>query len=150
MNRLERQNVKDNWISYVREKTGIGASFPILPELRDELRHVPPDHMLFLTHSGGRPYAKESLGNWFKDRCKDAGLPHCSLHGLRKSRATSAANAGGSEREVGALLAHKGTQQAATYTKKVDRTALTKSVYQKIARLNRKRAQSKKPRSSSD
>jgi integrase len=137
--RIGRQNVNGNRISYTRGKTGVGATFPILPELMAELRHVPHDHMLFLTHSGGRPYKKESLGNWFKDRCKDAGLPHCSLHGLRKARATNAANAGGSEREVGALLAHKGTQQAAIYTKKVDRAALTDSAFDKIHKPKRAR-----------
>jgi len=61
--RLGWQNVAADRITYRRGKTGIEANLPILPELSVELASVPKDQMLFLTHSNGRPYKPETLGN---------------------------------------------------------------------------------------
>jgi integrase len=122
--RLGWQNVEGDRIRYRRGKTGIGADLPILPELADELRHQPADAMLFLTHGSGRPYKPETLGGWFKDQCRAAGLFHCSAHGLRKAGATRLADYGASENEIAAFLAHKDTRMASIYTRKRDRARL--------------------------
>lgn len=135
--RLGWQNIIDGRIEYKRGKTGISASLPILAELAAELKHVPRDQFLFLTHSGGRGYAPESLGNWFKDRCRDAGIPHCNIHGVRKAAATRLAEAEGTENEIAALLAHSNTRQASTYTKKADKRRLADTGFAKLERANR-------------
>ena len=74
MLRLGWQNIKGNRIRYRRHKTETGGDYPILPELTDELRHVPSGRMLFLTHGEGRPYKPETFDNWFKDQCKAMGF----------------------------------------------------------------------------
>lgn len=127
------QNVKDGRISYRRGKTGVPADLPILPELMEELRHVPATDMLFLTHSGGKPYKAETLGNWFKDQCIAAGLPNCTAHGLRKAMATRLAEGSASEWEVMAFLAHSSPKEAATYTKKAGRAGLADSGLAKVS-----------------
>jgi integrase len=118
--RLGWQNIKDGRIPYTRGKAGISGDFPIIPELATELKYVPAGQLLFLTHTGGRDYTTESLGNWFKDRCKDAGIPHCNIHGVRKTGATQLADAGAIEQQISTFLAHEDTRQAATYTKKTN------------------------------
>lgn len=118
------QNITAGRIRYRRHKTDVGGDYPVLPELADELRHVPADRMLFLTHGAGRPYKPETFGNWFKDQCKAAGLPHCSAHGLRKGQATRIAEEGGTELEVMSFLAHATPKEGATYTKKAGRAKL--------------------------
>lgn len=125
--RMGWQNVKDGRISYARGKTGQGADLPILPELAEALAHVSADQMLFLTHTGGRPYKPETLGNWFKDQCKAAGLMHCAAHGLRKAGATRLADHGASEYEVMSFLAHATPKEAATYVKAANRGRLADS-----------------------
>nr|WP_301546287.1 tyrosine-type recombinase/integrase [Paracoccus saliphilus] len=85
---------------------------------------MPRDVMLFLNHGAGRPYKPESFANWFKDQCIAAGLPHCSIHGLRKAGATRLAEHGASEYEIMAFLAHKTPHEAATYTKAAGRARL--------------------------
>ncbi len=122
--RLGWQNVKDGRISYQRHKTGIGGTYEILSELAQELSVVPPGQMLFLTHWRGRPYTVESFGNWFKDQCRAAGLPHCSAHGLRKGQATRIADGGGGELEIMSFLAHATPKEGATYVKKANRGKL--------------------------
>lgn len=130
--RLGWQNVSGGRIVYRRGKTSVAADLPILPELAAELAHVPTDQMLFLTHTGGRPYTVESFGNWFKDQCAAAGLPHCSAHTVRKAGATRLANAGATPDEIRAYLAHKTNKEGATYTGKADRARLADSGLAKL------------------
>jgi integrase len=125
--RMGWQNVKLGRISYVRGKTKVGADLPILPELQDELRHVPRDQLLFLTHGPGRPYKPETLGNWFRDRCRDADLAIGSPHGLRKAGATRLADSGASAWEIASYLAHKDTKMADVYVRKANRARLADS-----------------------
>ena len=130
--RVGRQHVKDGRIAYRRHKTAVAADMPILPELAEELRHVPKDRMLFVTQDkSDKPYAVASLGNWFRDRCAEANVPG-SLHGLRKAGATRLANAGATEWEIASYLAHSDTTQAAVYTKKANRARLTDSGFAKL------------------
>lgn len=77
-----------------RGKTAGDVDLPVLDELREVLAMVPRGRMLFITHTGDRPYEQTSFGNWFHDQCIAVGLPQCSAHGLRKAGATRLANAG--------------------------------------------------------
>jgi hypothetical protein len=38
-------------------------------------------HRTYLTTEYGKP----GFGNWVRDRCDEAGLHHCSAHGLREA-----------------------------------------------------------------
>lgn len=134
----QNHKVKDGEprIDYRRGKTSVAADMPVLPELAEELRHVPKDRLLFITQDkSAKPYAVESLGNWFRARCKEAGVPG-SLHGLRKAGATRLADAGATEWEVASFLAHSDTTQAAVYTKKANRSALADSGFAKLKAKN--------------
>ncbi|MFN5998699.1 MAG: tyrosine-type recombinase/integrase [Paracoccaceae bacterium] len=122
--RLGSQNVREGRISYRRHKTGVGGDYEILPELAREIEALPKGQLLFLTHQRGRPYTVESFGNWFKDQCRAAGLPHCSAHGLRKGQATRIADAGGGELEIMSFLAHATSKEGGTYVKKANRAKL--------------------------
>jgi integrase len=122
--RLGWQNVREGRISYQRHKTGVGGDYEILPELARETEALPKGQMLFLTYERGRPYTVESFGNWLKDQCRAAGLPHCSAHGLRKGQATRIADAGGGEREILSFLAHATPKEGGTYVRKANRAKL--------------------------
>jgi integrase len=122
--RLGWQNIRAGRISYQRHKTGVGGDYEILPDLAQEIETLPTGQMLFLTHQRGRPYTVESFGNWFKDQCRAAGLPHCSAHGLRKGQATRIADAGAGELEIMSFLAHATPKEGATYVKKANRAKL--------------------------
>ena len=122
--RMGRQNMSGGRIKYSRGKTKVGADLPILPELADEIARLPVDQLMFLTHSTGKPYKPETLGNWFRDQCNAAGLPHCAAHGLRKAGATRLAEAGATEWEIASYLAHKDTKMAAVYVRKANRGKL--------------------------
>lgn len=134
--RMGWQNVKEGVISYRRGKTGVAADLPIMPDLEAALRHVPADQMIFVTHGKGLPYKPTTFGNWFKDQCTLAGLPHCSAHGLRKGAATRLADHGGNEYEVMSLMAHSTPKEGATYTKQANRAKLGASGMAKVYGIN--------------
>jgi integrase len=129
---MGRQNVTGGRIAYRRGKTRIGADLPILNALDAELRLLPTDTLLFLTHGKGHPYQPETLGNWFRGQCRAAGVPG-SLHGLRKAGATRLANAGATPDEIRAFLAHATNKEGSTCTGKADRARLADSGMAKLS-----------------
>ena len=130
---LTRSNIRGGRLFYRRGKTGQEVDLPILPELATELAHLPPDQMMLLAHgSQDRAYTPESLGNWFRGMCTAADLPHCSAHGLRKAGARRLAEAGGTEFEVMAFLAHRTAQEASRYVAAANRSSLTTSGLAKL------------------
>jgi integrase len=134
--RLGWQSVKDGRIAYRRQKTGGDVDLPILDELQEVLSILPADRLLFITHTGDRPYKATTFGNWFHDQCVAAHLSECSAHGLRKAGATRLANAGATEFEVMAFLGHKTPDEARTYTKKANRKHLADTGMEKLASAN--------------
>ncbi|PLW75202.1 hypothetical protein C0081_20495 [Cohaesibacter celericrescens] len=74
---------------------------------------MPRNQMQFIGQekSEGGGDTTESFGNWFADRCTDAGVPG-RVHGLRKVGATRLADSGATEFEVMAYLGHRTQQEA--------------------------------------
>ena len=69
-----------------RRRAPVTAFVPIAPTLRAIIDASPTGESYYIVQDRcDRPYSKESLGNKFKEWCVEAGLPHCSLHGLRKA-----------------------------------------------------------------
>ncbi len=78
----------------------------------------------FLLTSKGKSFTVAGFGNWFRDRCDEAGLPQCSIHGLRKALTTIAANAGATQAELKAMGQWANDSEVATYTKGADQRRL--------------------------
>ena len=113
--------------------TGQEVDLPILPELAEELAQLPPDQMMVLAHgTQGKEYTPESFGNWFRERCVEAGLPHCTAHGLRKAGARRLAEHGATEFEIMSFLAHAGAREASGYVAAANRARLTSSGIAKL------------------
>ncbi|WP_147272294.1 tyrosine-type recombinase/integrase [Phyllobacterium salinisoli] len=55
--------------------------------------------LAFLVTEYGRPFVKEGFGNWFREKCRQAGLS-LNAHGLRKLSAALAANGGTTAHEL--------------------------------------------------
>ena len=72
----------------------------------------------------GKPHSAKAFGNWFKKRCREAGVEDLSAHGLRKLGAQRCAEAGATEHQLMALFGWTNTQQAAVYTRKANRIRL--------------------------
>lgn len=126
--RLGRQHVRDGIIEftprktdYMRKTASVKVILPVLAQIIDA---SPTGDLAFLVNSHGRPFTDKGFGNWFRERCDEAGLPHCSAHGLRKAGATLAAEAGATDRQLMALYDWTSAAQATTYTRNADKRKL--------------------------
>lgn len=143
--RMGRHSLAAGRIAYRRGKTGGEVNLPIMPELAEELARIPDGQLLFLQTEAGAGFTAAGFGNWFSDRCVEAGVNAGRLHGLRKAGATRLAEAGGTEHEIAAFLGHATTQEARTYTKKADRARLADSAMEKLKRRKAERSLSNHP-----
>lgn len=140
--RLGPQLVKDGAFHFVewkgrgKKRTRKERIVPIIPALQEAIDAAGQGNLVYLTTAFGKPFSSNGFGNWFKDRCVEAGLPHCSAHGLRKAAAVTAAEVGCSVHELMAMFGWASIKQAELYTRKVNRDKLTQSGMSKIVQLH--------------
>ena len=72
----------------------------------------------------GKAFTANGFGGWFRKRCDEAGLPHCTAHGLRKAGAALAAEDGATDRQLMALFDWTSEKQANIYTAAANRKRL--------------------------
>lgn len=121
---LGRQHIQSEFFVLRRRKTKAGLTIPVLPFLRSIIDKTPARNMTFLVTQFDKPFTSAGFGNWFRKRCDEAGLQHCSAHGLRKAGATIAADLGASDRQLMALFGWKTPKQVSTYTRSADQKHL--------------------------
>jgi integrase len=114
---MGRQHIRDGLLFIRQMKTGTELAIPVDPTLDRIIADTPTEHLTFLTTAFGRPFTAAGFGNWFRDKCNAAGLPHCSAHGLRKAAARRLAEAGCTEHEIGAITGHASLREITRYTK---------------------------------
>lgn len=98
---------------------------PILDKLQEIIDVTETGHLSFIVNKRGKPFTIESLGNWFRKMCDQAGLTHCSAHGLRKAGATLAAENGATSQELMTLFGWKTLEHVELYTKQANQRRLT-------------------------
>jgi integrase len=83
--------------------------------------------MTFLVNDLKRPFTAAGFGNKFREWCDQAGLRHCSAHGLRKAGATIAANNGATAHQLMAMFGWSTLKMAEEYTRKADQEKLARA-----------------------
>ena len=131
--RMGWQHVQGGRIAVRQEKTNTPLLIPIVPELARALESVPRTNLTFLMTERGAPFSSAGFGNWFRDRCNEAGLSHCSAHGLRKLAATRLANEGCSEREIMAVTGHKSVSEVSRYVRAAEQARLAEQATSRIS-----------------
>jgi integrase len=118
-------------IRVVQEKTGAALAIPVHPALAAILDATPVD-LTFLVTAFGKPFTAAGFGNWFRDQCDTAGLPHCSAHGLRKAAARRLAEAGATEHMIGAITGHTSLREIVRHTRAADQKRLAVAAMQRL------------------
>jgi integrase len=132
--KLGKQHVRNGVISIDTEKTDTRVTIPLLPVLQATLDAGPIGELAFIATKTGQPLTKESLGNLFKEACKEAGITDKSAHGLRKAAATRAADAGATVAQLEAIFGWQGGRMAALYTEAANRRQLAAQAMGKLAK----------------
>lgn len=126
--RLGRQMIRSGWFTFTQTKNQkrdpIQVSIPVLSELQAVIDETPSGNMTFLVTEFGRPFTVDGFGNRFRKWCNEAGLRHCSAHGLRKAGASIAAENGATTHQLMAMFGWKTVKQAEHYTRKANRKLL--------------------------
>lgn len=116
-----------------QRKTGAELDLFMLPALTDAIKHLPKNTPAFLMTELGKPFSAAGFGNWFRDRCNEAGLTHCSAHGLRKAAARRMAEGGMSGDIIKAVTGHTDLKQVSVYTAAANQAALAEKGAKAIA-----------------
>ncbi|CAL77058.1 Putative Phage Integrase/recombinase [Bradyrhizobium sp. ORS 278] len=127
-----KQHVRNGVISLQTEKAGQWVHIPLLDVLKRTLEAGPVGDLAWNATKSGRPFAKESLGNAFKDACVAAGVRDKSAHGLRKAAATRAADNGATAHELMAIFRWVDIKEAELYTRAADRKRLAAQAMGKL------------------
>jgi integrase/recombinase XerD len=134
--RLGPRHVCHGRIQYVQAKNEhrkpVEMDIPIHPELQAIIESTPSHHLTFLVTEYGRPFTANGFGNKFKQWCREAGLPHCSSHGLRKAAATRLAEGGATPHEIMAITGHRSLEEVERYTRKALKAKLADSAMSKL------------------
>ncbi len=128
VHRLGRQHVTaDGFMRIQQEKTGVVVILPIVPPLAEAIKAVPPVALTFAVTVHGKPFSVKGLSNKMRDWADQAGLPHCSIHGLRKATAARLAEHGMSANQIAAVTGHKTLAEIQRYTSEADQKRLAKA-----------------------
>ncbi len=85
------------------------------PDLLAAIEAAPTGQSSYLVTDRGQPFSVAGFGNWFRDRCNEAGLAHCAIHGLRKALTRRGADLGLSQQQLKALGQWAGDSEVAVY-----------------------------------
>ncbi len=116
-----------------RKRGATVLTLPVLLPLRTILDASALGHDTWLETSLGVSYSVAGFGNAFKDWCREADLPQCNCHGLRKIGAVRAAEAGASEHELMAMFGWEDADMARIYTRKAAQKKLAASGAAKVS-----------------
>jgi integrase len=119
----------------------IELDLPILPELDAVIAATPrikpkkgkPVSLTYIQTEFGLAFSGPGFGNKMRDWCNQAGLPHCSAHGVRKAGATIAAENGATTHDLMGIFGWKTLKEAARHTEKVRKHPLAaKNMYRVV------------------
>jgi integrase len=128
--RFGKQHAKAGKLAFTqykgRNRKPKRLTLPILPALQRIIDGTTCGDLTFLVNDWGRPFTDAGFGNWFHDRCVEAGVPG-RAHGLRKAGATIAANNGATSRQLMAIFGWETLKEAERYTRNADQIRLAES-----------------------
>jgi integrase len=126
-------HIKDGRIEFVASKGKKTMRLPASPQLLAAIRALPSVGIkTFLVTEYGKPFSKDGFGNWFADRCKEAGVPG-RAHGLRKAIARRAAELEATQAMLKAIGGWENDAEVTTYTKGVDQARLAEGILNRLA-----------------
>ena len=129
---MGRQHVQNGRIVITQSKTAHPVTIRILSPLQRELDLIPKTRLAFLVNAHGEPFASPAaFGNWFRDRCDEAGVTKAA-HGLRKFLGDNLAEADASHKQIMAVLGHTTEKQATMYMRGASETRLADAAMDKL------------------
>jgi integrase len=127
-----RQHRRGEEFHLRHEKNDSDTIIPIAPPLGAALDAMPVTTMTYLVTEFGKPFTGNGFGNWFRDRCDMADLPHCSAHGLRKAMSRRLAEGGATSLEGRSITGQKTDKMFAHYAESANKREMAKAAMGKV------------------
>lgn len=144
---MGRQHLRHGSIHLRQHKTGAEVFIPLHPDFLATLEALPKTSLTFLLTEYGRPFSIAGFGNWFRDRCAEAGLPTgLSAHGLRKAACRRLAEAGCTANQIMAISGHTSLKEVTRYTAAADRAHMARQAMQAVWDLDKPKTTTVKPK----
>lgn len=128
VNKIEREHIVNGRIRVAHAKGGNATSVPMLSTTRAAIEALPaaPIRYLIVTQFG-KPFSDKGLSNRMRKWCDEAGLPQCSMHGLRKSISRQMIERGATDAEGQSVTGHKSNKMFQHYRAAANRERLADS-----------------------
>jgi integrase/recombinase XerD len=137
--RLGPQHIKNNRLRFIQAKNEhrnpVQVDIPVHPDLAAAIAAAPSSgHLTFLVtaEETPKPFTPNGFTVWFRQRCNEAGLKHCTAHGVRKATAARLAERGCTPHEIMAITGHKTLSMVEHYTREAGRAGLADSAMAKL------------------
>lgn len=131
--KITREDIVNGRIIVDHAKGNNEASVPMLATTKAALEALPVTpikHLIVTVH--GKPFSEAGLGNRMRKWCDDAGLPHCSMHGLRKATSRRLAEMGATDAEGQSVTGHKKAATFQHYRAKANRSKLADRAFKRL------------------
>jgi integrase len=126
--RMQRNEIRNNVIAVVQEKTGTEVFVPLHPALARSIKAGPSKGVYLIGDKNGRPITRRSLTVLISTAVKGAGRSsECVAHGLRKAALRRLAEHGATAKQIQAVSGHKSLAEIEQYTQRADQQRLAKA-----------------------
>jgi integrase len=106
---------------------GLKITIPLLAETREIIAATAlTGATSYLVNAYGKPFTVGGFGNWFRERCREAGVRELASHGLRKLCLIRLAELGMSTDEIMAISGHKQRAEVDTYVGNANRAKMAR------------------------
>lgn len=130
---LTQADIVDGRFAVAHVKGNNETSVPLLDTTKAAIDALPTVPLTYLIVSErGTPFTDASFGNRFRKWCNEAGLPQCSIHGLRKAMSRQLAEAGATDAEGQAVTGHKKASTFQHYRAKANRVVLADRAFSNL------------------
>ena len=127
------RDVEGDEIRVRQLKTGRELYIPIHPALQESIEATPHGET-FITSERGKPFVKESLGEWFRKHRRAAGIAEgYSLHGLRKAASRRMAEMGLSNQVIKSITGHVTDSEVSRYTRDAEQRKMARRGVESMA-----------------
>jgi integrase len=118
-------NMRDGRFIFTASKNGAELDMPVAEPLAATIAATPMiGAKTYLVTEYGKTFTPAGFGNWFRERCDEAGLPQCSAHGLRKAFLRRMAEAGCSEDYIASISGHKDYREIRRYVQAANKAKM--------------------------
>lgn len=131
-------HLKGDRVKYTQAKSGKTLWLPAAPQMLSAIRALPAiGTRTFIITAFGRPFTNGGFGNKVRDWCDEAGLPHCTFHGLRKAGARRAAELEATSKQLMAAGGWSTSKDVDTYTAGADQAELARQIMERLIERDR-------------